>query len=633
MKINKMQASFGKLQNETLKLHDGLNIIKAPNESGKSTWCAFIRAMLYGIDTSERAKNGYLPDKLRYVPWSGAPMEGSMDLTVNHCDISITRSTRAKSAPMREFTAVYTGTNTKVEELNSQNAGKQLTGVSRDVFNRSAFIAQGAVAVTGSPELEKRINSIVGSGDEDNSYSETDERLRAWQRKRRWNRKGFLPELEGKIDGTERKLDEMSGSVEKLERMEEELRQARQSCADLETAVTESRKRQRKESLSRLSSGRSELSEKSARHDKTMEELSLRREELRESRFGDRTAQQLKDEVEEDTAALEGTEGNNRGFLIMLPALICFVLAITFAAIYAKNSSLILIILAAVLCIAAVILFLRYSKTRQEQVKAEELRHQILKKYKAVDSDGIYDALDKHLSLWQAVQEAQKQEQESRRAYEFARDQQAELERKTLSELDFADGNSEAARLSRELSAARLRAEEISARASALSGRLSAMGDPLVLSSELSCMNEEYEIIKDEFDSISLACEVLSEADKEMQSCFSPEIGKLAAKYMSSVTEGKYEDVLINRDFSARTRTDSDTVARDAEFLSAGTLDLMYLAVRLSVCELALPEGETCPLIIDDALVNFDEDRYRQAIELLSQIAKKRQVILFTCRD
>ena len=108
MKINKLTASFGKLENETLSLHPGLNVIYAPNESGKSTWCAFIRAMLYGIDSSERSRAGYMPDKLRYAPWSGAPMEGSMELTSDHFDITITRTTRTKSAPMREFTATYT---------------------------------------------------------------------------------------------------------------------------------------------------------------------------------------------------------------------------------------------------------------------------------------------------------------------------------------------------------------------------------------------------------------------------------------------------------------------------------------------------------------------------------------------
>lgn len=51
-----MTASFGVLQNRTLELSPGLNIVEAPNEYGKTTWCAFLRAMLYGIDTAQRGR-------------------------------------------------------------------------------------------------------------------------------------------------------------------------------------------------------------------------------------------------------------------------------------------------------------------------------------------------------------------------------------------------------------------------------------------------------------------------------------------------------------------------------------------------------------------------------------------------
>ena len=93
-----------------------------------------------------------------------------------------------------------------------------------------------------------------------------------------------------------------------------------------------------------------------------------------------------------------------------------------------------------------------------------------------------------------------------------------------------------------------------------------------------------------------------------------------------------YADVLLDRDFSAMTRAEDESVHHEAGYLSAGTLDIMYLAVRLAVCELALPEGESCPLILDDALVNLDDERLEQAMKLLGEIAKQRQVILFTCR-
>ena len=58
MKLLRMTATFGRLEQETLSLTEGLNVLQMPNEAGKSTWAEFLLAMLYGVDTSEREKNG-----------------------------------------------------------------------------------------------------------------------------------------------------------------------------------------------------------------------------------------------------------------------------------------------------------------------------------------------------------------------------------------------------------------------------------------------------------------------------------------------------------------------------------------------------------------------------------------------
>ena len=319
MKIRKLTASFGKLENETLSFHEGLNVIYAPNESGKSTWCAFIQAMLYGVDSSQRAKAGFLPDKLRYAPWSGAPMEGTMELTADRCDITLTRSSRAKNAPMKDFSATYTGTNTPVDGLTESNAGELLTGVSRDVFRRTAFIAQGTMAVKGSPELEKRISSIVSTGEEQTSYTEADERLRAWQRKRRFNRRGQLPELEGKMDEAQRQLDEIESSQSESQKLEEELEESRRKCAQLEQAVMDSRRRQRKDALDRLNSGRGALRQVSAEHDSAMAELSQAREELRQSPFGNQDPEQLEKQVRTDLERMRELSQPRKGSRVLLP--------------------------------------------------------------------------------------------------------------------------------------------------------------------------------------------------------------------------------------------------------------------------------------------------------------------------
>ena len=73
MLIRRMTATFGQLQGRTLELRKGLNILQAPNESGKSTWCAFLASMLYGINSRERDRAGFIADKTAMLPGPALP--------------------------------------------------------------------------------------------------------------------------------------------------------------------------------------------------------------------------------------------------------------------------------------------------------------------------------------------------------------------------------------------------------------------------------------------------------------------------------------------------------------------------------------------------------------------------------
>ena len=172
-----MTATFGRLREQTLELQDGLNILQAPNETGKSTWCAFLLAMLYGVNTKERDRSGVLADKNRYAPWDGGSMSGRLDCRAGDGALTLFRTTRRQTAPMGDFQALYTGTADPVPGLTGANCGETLLGVSREVYARSAFIRQGGVAVTQDSGLERRIAALVTSGEEDTSYTEAVEAL------------------------------------------------------------------------------------------------------------------------------------------------------------------------------------------------------------------------------------------------------------------------------------------------------------------------------------------------------------------------------------------------------------------------------------------------------------------------
>ena len=210
MIIHAMTASFGKLQNETLTLKPGLNVIHAPNEWGKSTWCAFLLAMLYGIDTSARASKGVLPDKTRYAPWSGAPMSGRMDITWQGRDITIERSTKGR-IPMGQFAAYETQSHLPVPELTAENCGLKLLGVERSVFLRAGFLRFSDLPVTADETLRQRLNALVTTGDESGDAETLSQKLKALKNACRHNTTGQLPQAEGQAAKIQQALQELEG--------------------------------------------------------------------------------------------------------------------------------------------------------------------------------------------------------------------------------------------------------------------------------------------------------------------------------------------------------------------------------------------------------------------------------------
>ena len=66
--------------------------------------------------------------------------------------------------------------------------------------------------------------------------------------------------------------------------------------------------------------------------------------------------------------------------------------------------------------------------------------------------------------------------------------------------------------------------------------------------------------------------------------------------------------------------------------MSAGAADQLYLSARLAICELVLPPEKSIPIILDDALTNFDDERCATALRWLKQAAAHRQILLFTCQ-
>ena len=202
MTIYEMTATFGQLEEQTLRLEPGMNWIVAPNEWGKSTWCAFLVAMLYGIDTRAKSTQNSLADKDRYAPWSGSPMAGRIDLNWNGRDITIERRSKRR-IPLGEFQSYETASGLPVTELTATNCGSVLLGVEQSVFRRAGFIRHADLPVTQDEALRRRLNDLVTTGDESGAADRLAEELKNLKNRCRYNRTGLLPQAEAERSALE----------------------------------------------------------------------------------------------------------------------------------------------------------------------------------------------------------------------------------------------------------------------------------------------------------------------------------------------------------------------------------------------------------------------------------------------
>lgn len=717
MKILKMTATFGKLRQQTLELKEGLNIIEAPNESGKSTWAGFLRAMLYGIDTRERDRKGVLAEKNRYLPWDGGAMEGSMSLLWNGHDITLRRTSKGAS-PLSQFQAVYTGTEEPVPQLTADNAGELLTGVGREGFERSAFIGQSAVNVTSSAELERRISAIVSSGQEDVSYSETEQQLREWRNRRQSNQKtGLIPRLETEraavaatlqqLDNANRQAAEARANILSLEAQQAELEQQEQAHRTLAMAQLRNRYNT---ALTELEQAQKEL--KRVQHEQEMrgsppEDAVLRKMQgdLAYLNTLDSNIKQARHELETipipsmDIAhpVFRGMDPNyarqraeNDVFAVnteqkcrkqkLWQSIILFIVAAILLAV-----SLIMWVLppALVAILAIVLATLRLADRNRGQKRSADILHL----YDVAYSAAILEQAEEYSLHWQAAEE--QRTQAAARAVALER---METEREVLCEhllnsthifapevtdlFGVSAAVSLALNLSQQEQTALIQVEsaekvlqaitaqgipddvppcdivpeltpqEIAAQLSRVHyelsrqketlamtlGEINTLGDSATLQSQLTSLDDELQRRRAEHSAISLAMDALKQANVTLQSRMSPALNKRAGELFHALTGGRYDQVSLTREFEALAARKDDVTPRNMLYLSKGTVDQLYLAVRLAVCDLVLDGEDPAPLILDDALVHFDDTRLSLALDLLSRLGEHRQILLFTCQ-
>ena len=728
MLIQRMSAVFGRLRNETLPLQDGLNIIEAPNETGKSTWCAFLTAMLYGINSRERDKAGFIADKNRYAPWDGGSMSGRLECHADGADLTVTRATRRQTAPMADFQAVYTGTASPVKGLTGANCGETLLGVSREVFERSAFIRQSGLAITQDAGLERRVASLISSGDEDTSYTEAYDALKKQLNRRRFNKSGQLPALEAELAEVQQQLDssvqlqqQLADALERSQALESDVQalsdelaqydrwesaQKRRQLAALTTdadtaaqrvhSLTQQLEEDRvpdMETIGRLRGAivnletvRKNVEKARTDRDEAMKALLRAEKNVNDSPFAGQTAEEARQEAAAPPKASVNAAPSLAVFFLMLvvaAGIAMFAFSRYGAHLTGWQQALPWAIFAVIAAAGGLI----SRQMRKHAVKTAQTAA-LMKRFGTTDTNEITAFADAYTAAVEVRDAAQADlntksttadayyntlttnEQaillEVRRFAPAAFDiptadqvlRQAAQRRKALSEAqtaareaqvrldllvqqgipDSCDMESTPPLRSREtvtdaLAQAQVQLAAARSATDRLTGQLHAMGDPDGLRASAESLQSQIGQLQEEYDALRLAMDTLTGANTVLQNRFSPQLSRRTAEIFHELTEGRYTAAALDRSFHLTARPAGDPIDRDIQLLSAGAADQLYLSARLAICELVLPSEKSIPIILDDALTNFDDERCAAALRWLKQAAAHRQILLFTCHS
>lgn len=677
MEIIAIQGNFGNLYGKKFAFSEGLCHSVLPNGWGKSTLCAFLRVMLYGLNTAKRDTAAALSDKTHYLPQGTGSMYGRMTVRYGGRELVVTRST-GRGGPMQEFDAFYADTGEKCNFLNAKNCGEQLLGMGEDAFLSSAFI-DGTELQRSSEELRERMLSMAQAGDTRGRAAEALRTLDRWRLDLdSGNGHGELPRIAARLEALSAQDAQFKGLEDEIRAQEEQVALLEQEAAAARVAYDKAYRDYAGEMAceeGRLSVLIAESERMVSQLDaQTQHEAVIRRaaealygyqgavrleREKREalphgvSRYEDALKQLEQERREDEIARNEAGKPHIRWWALLMALFFAIASAATilFHIEWGQFTDYASPALSALAVISVVLAFAGSVPKPQPPVRDFDAEREKLLRARTEDEAAqstaasvLRDAFDELMAAAReidtdvtgieqaerAVLRAQENLQALRREESVL--QELLLRQKKLLPRDrvIGDAKQAADRARSDMEAARTRLEAGRQALSRLQGRAQASGGESLRTEREVLLRQKTEA-ETRQAAVYAAADAVRDEHASLSARVSPLIAQKTQEYMDFMTDGTYTEVQLDTALNARCAR-ADGLLLDGLRLSAGTRDQLYLALRLAVCEVLRGDGEPVPLILDDPFVTFDDKRAARALALLRRLAAERQIIVLTCR-
>ena len=681
MKIKNIKVNaYGNIENKDINLEEGINIIHGANESGKSTLLNYIISIFYGISRNKDGK--VLSDYEKYKPWNSNEFSGRISYKLENGEkYEIFRDFNKKNPKIYNDKLEDISDRFETDKKDGSKFFIEQMGIDKQMYLSTVVSTQEEVRLDEKNQnmLIQKIANLAGTGEDNVSYKKAliklQEKIRDEIGTNKTSQKPIniiekeIVEINNKIVETEKYRNrkyEIDAEKEQILSELKELEQQKQILQELQNSMKseeetknrlEIREKNRKDNIAKIN----ELTNQKNTINAESERVQSAKNHLQDIIKGHKeNIEKLNSEIEKIANEKEETQEKEKPSISFIVITVVLAIALICSIILIKNY-----IVSGILGVALIanIVFYVINKNKQKVNKAK-LREKINqeKQYKREKLENQKQQIIANVNTTE--KELEKQEEEEKQVNselsmlkgqiillqknnekiteEIEQDNKAIKEEsnknkqqiiekykdKNINDLLYInDYQNYISKIEETINNDRIRIKGLEIEYNTIVPQLDEM---VVLEEKREADKEKLAELREKESIINIAIENLMDAYEEMKTTITPKFTKNLSESIQKISSNKYNKVTINDENGMIIENNRGEYV-EAVKLSTGTIDQLYLALRLSMIDEL--SKENLPIILDESFAYSDNNRLKNMLQYLTSDLNNHQTIIFTCTD
>ena len=632
MKINKIKInSYGKLKNKEINLENNLNIIYGKNESGKSTVLKFILNIFYGASKNKKGRD--ISDFEKYKPWDSEEYSGKLTYELDN---------KSKYEIYREFNKKNPNIfNEKGEDILKEfdidkNRGSEFfyeqTQINEEMFLATSVAMQQEVKIARGTQniLIQKISNLLETGEDKISYKKAVDKINKMQLDKigtERSREKPINIIQKNINDIEEKINELKKYENIQYEIEDEKNNLKNKLKEKEIKNELLKEIKINNEKNNLEKEKIKIKEKIV--DENKNKINIIKNNL--EKINNKIIEEKKYEKNID-GKYEKNKLNKKLNFIFIFLIIINILWILFIPKLVENKIIKYIFL---LTVPIFLIFYVFSKNKLNK-KIKILEKNNKDNFEKINNEK--NNLENEINIYknnieQLLNEINTIKLENNLKNNLEENNlinkyQKNIEKNEINYLLKKENiNNEINLLESEISNLKIEINRLELKKENIEPELENLSS---MEEELYSLKEQYNSLQKTKVSIELVKSLLARAYENMKNSVSPVFTRKLSENIETITKGKYCKLTFNDEQGLIVELENGNYI-PAERLSIGTIDQLYLSLRLAMLDEI--SNEKVPIILDEAFAYYDNERLKNILLYLAKEFYDRQIIIFTCTD